>query len=170
MNINDPEYDLYGSLGIDTNKLGCVMLDVELIPRDIPEEMLVDPTAKLESHVTLLYGLLANAHIWREQVDWVMRGWTKPAYVVLSTELEVWSRPNSDGVLQDILVAKVIDIGRFQDANQRLAQLPHINMFPIYNPHVTVAYCKFGMGQRAKQYVVPITPRRTIGLNYGDLL
>src|SRR5205085_6987026 len=81
--------DVYANLGIDPNKLGCVMLDVEPIqvsniilyddlyqadPVEHPHmQGIISETA--DAHVTLLYGFLRSATELKKHIDAVLDGW-----------------------------------------------------------------------------------------------
>ena len=176
--MNKPLYD---RLGIDTSALGCVMLDAEslnvhdVFPRefwyygDLPGRRSGGP--ELETHVTLLFGLLQNAHVWREYVDEVLDGW-EPPDVIEVREFEVL-----DGRGYDVVVGEVWNQGKLREAHSRLSRLPHVNTFP-YRPHVTIGYVHQGVGEymlpRLYDFLSKNCPGKVAqlpsrGLNYGDL-
>jgi hypothetical protein len=77
---------VYEDLGIDTNDLGCIMLDVEPIEVSSvidPEDLYHDPEDEFAQaiisedtpHVTLLYGLISSGPAMRKHVDTVLDGW-----------------------------------------------------------------------------------------------
>jgi len=77
---------VYEDLGIDTNKLGCIMVDTEPIevssvidPADLyhdPEDEFAQGVISEDApHVTLLYGLLSSGQAMRKHVDTVLNGW-----------------------------------------------------------------------------------------------
>lgn len=171
--------DLYERLGINISTLGCVMLDAEpldvhdMFPKsfwyygDLPGQRNGGPEP--ETHVTLLFGLLENGHVWRGYIDEVLDGWTAPAVIEIR-EFEVFP-----GQGYDVVVGRVHNDKELRDAHNRLSRLPHINTFP-YRPHVTVGYVHSGVGQ----FMLP-TLERTVAaqttrairvatreLNYGD--
>ncbi len=78
--------EVYEDLEIDTDKLGCIMLDVEPIevssvieaddlyhgPED---EFAQGIVSAVKPHVTVLYGLISSAQAMRMHVDVVLSGW-----------------------------------------------------------------------------------------------
>ena len=174
--------NLYASLGIDTSKLGCVMLDVDdtgLGDHVTPALWYDDPTDALnrygretEPHVTLLYGLLESAHTWREQVDEVLADWTPPKQLDVH-RLEVFETPRYDCVVG--MTGSVVALA---DAHGALSRLPHINTFPTYKPHITIGYVLPGTGRYAVADILaatawtpeslhPLARVSTHGINYG---
>ena len=148
-------------LGIDVNKLGCVMLPVE--PFDVfgegRDELLDrndlyftrDPgrfwingdVARNGGHVTLLYGLLQPAWHLEEEgrlVTGVMAGWSNP-HVVHAEGIEIFESPFPDEPY-GCVVAKLNVTHELADAHARLSYLPHVDTYPDYTPHVTLAYVK----------------------------
>lgn len=179
MNANQYK-DTLATLGISIPDLGCVMLDVEPLTEVhdlIPDEALYvadDPAMwwvngrVQKSHLTLLYGLLQPGPVWREQIDAVMEGWepTGGLYIERWTAFE----PPSAEHDYACIVGEVHRSKEILEAHARLSFLPHINTYPEYKPHVTVAYVKSEWKDRVLTYLnwraldddlVPI------GLNYG---
>ena len=170
---------LYEHLGINMAALGCVMLDAYpldvhgMFPEsfwfygDLPGRRTGGP--ETETHVTLLFGLLENGHVWREHIDEVLDGWTAPAFIEIR-EFGVFQ-----GQGYDVVVGHVHNDKKLRDAHHRLSRLPHINTFP-YRPHVTVGYVHPGVGQFMLPTLgrtVAAQPTRAIyaatrRLNYGD--
>ena len=175
--------DLYSRMGIDIDKLGCVMLDCET-----PTEMLDlvpdffwyhDPERpddfgpELDSHVTLLFGLLTPAHQQREFVDEVLADWRQPEVFEVGTKwgLDVFG---PKGAPYEAIVLKPAMGSPYIAANDALSRLPHVRTFPRYAPHVTLGYVNSG----ASKYVIPdladaLAKRQKrlqlvhTGLNYG---
>ena len=173
------------AMGVNIRDLGCVMLDVE--PLDIkgaiPAEWAYhsqNPNLahvsgiQTEAHVTLLFGLLSNAHAIRGAVDEVLDGWESG--VVSTRTIEAFQSPIPDEPYSCI-VAKLNVSRQLQDAHARLSLLPHIDTHPKYLPHVTIAYVhkdrcseaiaavRRALGTRDIWTYAELTP---IGLNYGD--
>ena len=172
---------MYEQIGIDISKLGCVMLNTaplsvhDSIPEqfwhygELPGSRVGGP--EKEAHVTLLFGLLQNAHVWRAHVDEVLDGWTPPDVIEI-VEYGVFT-----AATYDVVIGHVNNQTEVRDAHHRLSRLPHINTFP-YKPHVTIGYVRKGLGK----YLIPdlilmsrghasnIVQLPTRGLNYGDRL
>lgn len=171
--------------GIVVSRLGCVMLDVTgpHISRLLPALWLYSSThpdrawisgAQDQGHVTLLYGLLDNAHAIREDIDEVLDGWQMPAALTGDPAVTVFPSPFEDEPYS-CLVAR-IDAPELRDAHARLSLLPHIDTHPEYKPHVTLAYVHREYEQDAARLIeqelgcvkggLDFTPT---ALNYGDL-
>lgn len=152
--LNSHEFkEIYEREGIDLNKLGCVMLDTEPIPKptmyelEIPEAFYkaknpdhfwIDGyVADKTPHVTLLYGLLTPANEQPENIEEVMEGWELPSITI--KEFGYFPSPMDDEQYYCI-VGHVEVTPKLLEAHQRLEFLPHVNTFAGYKPHVTVAY------------------------------
>lgn len=144
---------VYKKLGVDLSALGCVMLPVA--PMRVteldglkPEHLYVtkDPkkfwikgdVASKGGHITLLYGLLEHATDWADLIDEVLKGWRAPNTAQIH-RYEAFQSPYEDEPYSCI-VAKVFPERWLKDAHSRLSHLPHIDTFPGYEPHITVAY------------------------------
>lgn len=167
--------DVYENLGIDTNRLGCIMLDTEPIEVGSlidPEDLYTDPEDEFAQgiisestpHVTLLYGLISSGQAMRKHVDAVLAGWELGSVqIVHVTAFE----GNPD---YTPLVAEVSTDG-LDEGNARLRLLPHIDTFPEYRPHITLAYLK--PNADVSGYVDALTRRlalmqvKVTGINYG---
>jgi hypothetical protein len=115
-------------------------------------------------HVTLLYGLISSGPAMRKHVDVVLDGWElRSVQITAVTSFE----GNPD---YTPLVAEVSTDG-LDEANARLRLLPHIDTFPEYRPHVTLAYLK--PGADVSGYVDTLNRRLALmqvkctGINYG---
>lgn len=167
------------AMGINVAKLGCVMLDVEMpdFSHVIPSEYeyyspsednwWVTGTQK-QGHVTLLYGLIPRL-VNRDAVDEVLKDWNWNHHVV-GHDIEAFPSPFPSEPYSCI-VARV-DNPFLADAHARLSLLPHINTYPEFKPHVTIAYVKEKhknemMGELRKHFPIGFLPT---GLNYGHLI
>lgn len=144
--------DLYKDMGVDLKSLGCIMLDTDPIKvSDIISEsdlyVSTNPDLKWINgivsenvpHITLLYGLMEKGEVWKEYVDQVLEGWEmKQVQVekVIAFESTWPAEP------YHCLVAELVITPKLLDANARLRMLPHIDTFPVYRAHITLAYIK----------------------------
>jgi hypothetical protein len=146
--------DLYEDLGIEVNKLGCVMLDTEGIPKPLmyeleipevfytaknPEHFWIKGYVGDEPHVTLLYGLLTPAYEQPENIATVMNGWELPEVTI--KEFGYFESPMKDEEYYCI-VAHIEVTPKLVEGKERLEFLPHVNTFTGYMPHATIAYIK----------------------------
>lgn len=134
------------------DKLGCIMMGLEPLKVGdlIQEEDLyyakdndlfwIDGlTGEKVPHVTLLFGLMQSGQTWKPYVDKALEGWS------LSTvEIDNVSYFDSPYETEPYycLVAKLVVSSQLADANARLRKLPHIDYYPSYIPHSTIAYIK----------------------------
>jgi len=156
--LNSHQFEeVYKDLKIDLDELGCVMADVvPLASMKDPEEFgdkmdylytSTNPKRKWikgwvvgkTAHITLLYGLLENAHKWKKQIDAVLKDWDMKT-------VEIDHIDKFDSQYEDepyyCIVAHIKVTDKLQEANDRLQFLPHINTFAGYKPHMTIAYIK----------------------------
>jgi len=89
-----------------------------------------------EIHVTLLYGLHSSIP---DEVVKILKKQTSFEYTLGTTSLFT-TNPDFD-----VLKLDVSGDG-LKKLNSLLKKLPHTNRFPIYKPHVTIAYLKKGKG------------------------
>lgn len=174
---------MYQELGINLSKLGCIMIDVDgsAIQNVIPAEDLYTSAnperfwikgfvAGSTPHITLLYGLMkSGATDYRRYVDEVLKGWN--INNVQIDHIDFFDSPFSDDPYYCI-VAHVVISPELMDANQRLQLLPHINTFPGYKAHITIAYVNKDETLRDKligQYNTMLQGKTlaTMALNYG---
>lgn len=189
--------DVHAALGIKISDLGCIMAEVEHIEvTDYARDAGLDPArdlyvsanvaerfwingavAETGAHATLLYGLMQPGPVWREHVDALL------ADVDLSAAIEVdhvgiFDSPYPDEAYKCI-VAHLRMTPELAKAHARLSYLPHINTFPGYRAHVTLAYVKdqpSGVDWaattaeawgRALQGALRDAPLRVTGIDYG---
>lgn len=140
--------EVYREFGLDPRTLGCVMLDTEpLTVSDVirHKDVYVSPTRKFingitsesEPHVTLLYGLLRAAQELRPYVELVLQGWEPaPVQILRVVAFESPLEPYY------CLAAELAVSQSLIEAHARLSLLPHIDVFPAYRPHITLAYVR----------------------------
>lgn len=173
--------DIYKKLGISLNDLGCIMLDTDapftsqnynfgddLYYANNPEYKWINGAVGLNSaHVTLLYGLLEKGPVWKEHVDKVLEGWN-PAPVYIK-DVDIFPSP-FDTEPYACIVAKLEVSGNLLEAHRSLSLLPHINTYPEYVPHVTLAYVKEDKGDEYQDIFSTDLIGTTLkpkGINYG---
>ena len=179
--------DVYSSLGIELDKLGCVMLDLakgpvlnyipetegriedELYVSKHPDRFWIDGAmAERKSHITLLYGLLSRD--WQDHILRVLNGWDLPVYVELGG-IEVFESPYSDeDAGYSCIVARVRVSPGLREGRARLELLPHINMFTEWKTHVTLAYVRSEYRDKWVQALEKNLPRilAVTGIDIGD--
>lgn len=155
MTLNSNQFpDVYTALGIKIPDLGCIMLDVDhfssaeyvlqgdadLYESTNPDRFWIGgDVSKNTAHVTLLYGLLEKGLTWKPLVDIVLHDWVPPTLEIES--VGVFQSPYTDEDYSCI-VAHIKVTDELLEGHHRLSLLPHINTFPTYRPHLTLAYVK----------------------------
>jgi len=174
--------DVYSSFGIQISELGVVMLDTDAIEvtemvdqgkKDLYESQnpafswVSGAVAERGAHCTLLFGLLQKAYQIKPQITAVLDGWVPPRLEVD----KVTSFPSSlPGEEYACIIAKLKVTPELLEGNQRLSLLPHINTFPTYEPHISLAYVKKEAEQKwikALSAEVRNMSFDVNGLNYG---
>lgn len=171
------QLDALKRIGLAVSELGCIMLDVAMpdISEAIPPAWAYsseDPAhwwitgVQTEGHVTLLYGLLPDL-VDALAVDEVLADWELPT--VESSGLDIFPSPFPDEPYACI-VARV-GSPELGDAHARLSLLPHINTYPEYKAHVTLAYVHRDYAAKAVAAITHIMGGQlrftALGLNYG---
>lgn len=144
--------DMYAGLGYDLGKLGCIMLDLEPQTFKINESALyyakdsshywIDGNvAGKTPHVTLLYGLLRSGDELKQQVDTVLPADCLPKEVTID-HVDYFDSPYDEDEPYYCIVAHLKIDKELQEAHDRLQMLPHIDTFPGYKAHFTLAYIK----------------------------
>lgn len=169
--------DLYKDIDIDTDDLGCIMLDLE--PMEVmkhvegkEEELFENPKwdqgsvpAETVPHVTLLYGLLENGNKWKNKVDTLLKEWKLDKVKI--DHVGFFETPDSYAV-----IAHLEKTPELVDGHERLTLLPHINTFSEYLPHMTLAYVKLDADVEAwVKALGAVYNGKTVkaaGINYGD--
>lgn len=144
--------DMYAGLGYSLDKLGCIMLDLKPQTFKINESALyyakdskrfwIDGNvAGKTPHVTLLYGLLRSGDELRQQVDTVLPEDCLPKEVVID-HIDYFDTPPNIDEEYYAIIAHLKITPELQEAHDRLSFLPHIDTFPGYKAHFTLAYIK----------------------------
>jgi 2'-5' RNA ligase len=180
---------VYEDLGINLSLLGCIMMDTEKLEvSDIIDEshlyFAADPShfwikgivSEVVPHVTLLYGLLRTGEEMMKHVNAVLEleeGADFPEH--WPRNLVIDSVSFFESQLPDepyyCLIANINPMD-LKGLNDRLRMLPHINTYPDYEPHITLAYIKKDETLR-DGYLDLLNTRfkgktvKTVGLNYG---
>ena len=142
----------YKDLDVNLDKLGCVMLDVEPLKSMIAKDYKgmhysKNPNRKWikgwvagnVAHVTLLYGLLDNAHNWEKHIEAVLDFWKMDSIEI--EDISYFDSPYDDEEYYCI-VAHIKVTDELMEGHQRLEFLPHINTFSGYKPHMTICYIR----------------------------
>lgn len=136
----------------NVNEYGCVMLyldypDFKDIQSKIDKKDLYedpnDDSYGLESncHVTILYGL--HEVVKDEYIKEIVDKFDFNDDIV-SNGLSLFKNEKYD-VLKFDVVKDNNDLGK---CNNELKNLPNTNTFPVYHPHITLAYLKRGFGKK----------------------
>lgn len=153
MNFNSHNFEeIYKELGINLDDLGCIMLDLKAtgIPQFPDPSSLYyakDPkkfwikgfVAATTPHITLLYGLLKSGKEWEEYVSKVLRDWEIATVTI--KEVSFFESPYKNEPYYCV-VAHIDLTENLLEGHYRLSLLPHINTFPAYKAHFTIAYIK----------------------------
>jgi 2'-5' RNA ligase len=172
----------YRKLGIDLSKLGCVMLDVDVpgyvsnsLKSDwayVSEDPKLADGLQSEFHVTLLFGLLTNANLLKEEIREVLSGWEMPK-ALPCTEVGVFPSPIASEPYKCVWVKPWSP--QLLEAHCRLSMLPHVDSHAGYEPHITLGYVheKYediaveGLNRLVLEQTLSVAVR---GLNYGRLV
>lgn len=167
LNTHDFE-EVYKDLKINIDTLGCVMVDIEplsnmwsiewegagisLYYSKNPDRKWINGwIAGTVAHITLLYGLLENAHIWEKYVTKVLEGWNMPTVEI--DHVGYFDSPYKDEPYYCI-VAHIKVTPELLDGHSRMEFLPHINTFMGYKPHMTICYIKKDQGEAYRDLMV----------------
>ena len=152
LNSHDFE-EVYKNMGINLDTLGCVMVDIEpldnmwSLEQDGFISLYTSPNLNRKwingwvvgevAHITMLYGLLDNAHNWEKPINAVLKGWEMETIEI--DHIGYFDSPYPD---EDYycLVAHIKVTDELMEGHQRLEFLPHINTFTGYKPHMTICY------------------------------
>lgn len=131
---------------------GCVMVEVPVSNwNEITSIINKDDLYEVEGenygiqdnpHLTLLYGLKSN--ITKEQVEEVLTKTIDGDKIIIEIEnIDTFENENFDVVKFNIKKTE-----QLQKLFDSLSELPNENTFPDYNPHMTIAYVKKGLGKK----------------------
>jgi hypothetical protein len=149
---------VYVDLGYDLSKLGCIMLplvsndDLETaVTKTIshedtyfasnPSRSWIKGIVADKAHITLLYGLLRSGQEMEKHVDAVLEYGVKMPNEVKIDHVGYFVSPYADEPYYCI-VAHLAAADGLVEAHDRLTFLPHIDTFPDYEAHITLAYIK----------------------------
>lgn len=188
--------EVYQWLGIDLNKLGCLMLDTEpiMLPTYIIQDIndgsgcnfdklfesycykakntdrfWIDGYVGDNPHVTLLYGFLTEAKNYKPHIEKVLEGWDMPTVKI--ADIGYFGSPYEDEEYYCI-VAHLEVTDELLEGHRRLEFLPHINTFTGYKPHVTIGYIE--KRENVRDDFIQLLKKEFVGkelkvkgLNYG---
>lgn len=147
--------ETYKDLNVNLDELGCVMVDVNPIASmrtsQIPQENLYTSkknrpwingwVAGKTAHVTLLYGLLENAHNIERHIARVLYDWELQTVEI--DHISYFDSPyNDEDSNYYCIVAHIKVTKELLEGHHRLEFLPHVNTFADYKPHLTICYIK----------------------------
>jgi 2'-5' RNA ligase len=120
-------------------------------------------------HVTLLYGLLKSATLYKKYIDQVLTGWELKSVTV--DKIGCFESSFKDEPYYCIVAEVEVDPD-LQEGHERLQFLPHIDTFTGYKPHMTIAYIK--KDEETKKRIMRLYEKllvgeelKVTGLNYG---
>lgn len=117
---------------------GMVRAKADLYYTKNPERKWINGWVAGETpHITLLYGLLDNAHNWESYITTVLDGWGLDTVEI--DHIGYFESPYEDESYY-CLVAHIKVTPELMEGHQRLEFLPHINTFVGYKPHMTIGY------------------------------
>lgn len=168
--------------GLNLSSLGVVMAETEKIYLDkiapgIHEDLYTSThperfwihgdISSSGAHITLLYGLVKPAYQYKGLVDHLLAD-VLPTHMTVS-HVTSFASPYAD---EDYacLVAKIEKSEALVRSNDRLRYLPHVDTFPEWEPHVTLAYVR---KDRAEHWIerlnAALDGRRLVidHINYG---
>lgn len=138
------------------HQYGCVMIEIpvnnweeitkSIDPEDIYKESESDDSHGIQDfpHLTILYGL--HKEVTPEMVKSVFENYKGEIHVEI----------DGIGIFEnekfDVVKFNVKPDGALQELHDQLSKFPNSDQFPIYKPHITIAYVKKGTG---KKYAKP---------------
>lgn len=137
-------------------KYGCVLVplpgvladQIRAIGQRIPDSALADDGREDEPHITCRFGLETCR---AEDLSPVLKK-TGPLHIKLG-KVSVFPRPQGNDY--DVLKVEV-DSPDLHKLDAALGALPNHRSFPSYNPHVTIACVKAGLGEAIAAMIPPL--------------
>lgn len=181
---------LLHTLGVEPDKLGCVMLEAAPLPvrswvggdedpdfdpwvfapEGHPWTWVKGPVGETGAHVTVKYGFLQPAHlpVMADLVGRLMADY-EPGMVLRTAGVDVFPEPSVSELGYACLVAR-IDDEPLRQWNKALSLLPHIDTYPDYKPHLTLGYVRKVLATYCKNRLEAHLPPyiETTGLSLGD--
>lgn len=168
---------ILSDLEINTDKLGCLMLETENPGIDLPGAVpYISPNpdrfwikgVSTDWHVTVRYGFLPEVKA--DHIQQVVDECAKPMSLHLY-DIDKFDSPHADEPYECI-IARVSDLALTQ-LNKQLSVLPNIATFPEYAPHITLGYVEKGWWEQTGWNLYPNdrfvdTGRYILGKTYGD--
>jgi len=158
--------DIYPELGIDLYSLQAVMFDVENVPVsayiDEPDSLFYGTSHKdryaqgavgeRSAHLTMHQGILETVP--EDIISLVLDGWSPEPVRVAA--IHAFDAPDFY-----CIVAKLENTENLMQGHDRLRLLPHIDCFPAFTAHITLAYVKpdAGIAARWTQALSPLVGR-----------
>jgi len=137
--------------GVSKYQYGCVMIDFNfenwkelssnIDKNDIYEKEGENYGIVPRAHLTLFYGL--HSEVLDEQVISCFDGFKLDDFVIEIDGITTFENPEFDVVKLNVILTDVL-----KEVNSRLSKLPNGNRFPVYKPHITIAYTKSGTAHK----------------------
>lgn len=169
---------ILNDLEINTDKLGCLMLETENPGIDLPGAVpYTSPNPdrtwikgiSTDWHVTVRYGFLPEVKA--DHIQQIVDVCAKPQHLIVHN-VDIFKSPYEDENYECIVASVHSD--KLFDLNKQLSVLPNISTFPEYKPHVTLGYVEKGWwdayGHQIFMYTGKFvtTGRYILGKTYGD--
>jgi hypothetical protein len=137
---------------MEKNQYSCVMVGFDLFNWDVFTKKFINPNdlthkgLETEAHCTILYGLAPDVNL--DEV----KSLTLPLKDIYctSSEINFFSNKEFDVVKFDITAPKLTIM------HDVMLTLPHGEVRPDYNPHLTIAYVEPGMGIQYARTIKPL--------------
>lgn len=174
--------EVYKTLDIQISDLGFLGLNIkpfavtpliedgerDLYFTDHPKRFWINgAVAERSAHMTLIFGLMDKGYEWKDLIDQVLDGWTPPQIEIDHVDFFPSNYEDEDYAC---IIGHVKLTPEVVEGHQRLLLLPHIDTFPEYRPHVTLAYVKAEAKDRWIQGLQEELSGQKfdpMGLNYG---